>query len=164
MQYRWKQNCWQWRASEFFWNGSFHAVWVLSSQLFKENCKIWHEKLCVQMLFISSGYHSFFFCAVIFGMFIFYLHSNTEEEKLDSHYYEFINCGWGYRYLHQNKYLVRNYILHFIMNSRHNLSISFFFLGWIHNAITMTPFLSFHINNMVCLKRISLHLFMVRQA
>lgn len=60
VQYRWKQNCWQWRANEFFWNGSFHAVWVLSSQLFKENCKIWHEKLCVQMLFISSGYHSFF--------------------------------------------------------------------------------------------------------
>lgn len=70
-----------------------------------------------------------FFCAVIFGMFIFYLHSNTEEEKLDSHYYEFINCGWGYRYLHQNIYLVRNYILHFIMNTRHNLSISFFFFG-----------------------------------
>lgn len=100
-------------------------------------------ELCVQMLFISSGYHSFFFCAVIFGMFIFYLHSNTEEEKLDSHYYEFLNCGWGYRYLHQNKYLVRNYILHFIMNTRHNLSISFFFLGWIHNVITMTLFYPF---------------------
>lgn len=60
--YRWKQNCWHWRANKFFWNGSYHAVWVLSSQLLKENCEIWHEKLSVQMLFILSVYHSFFLC------------------------------------------------------------------------------------------------------